>query len=642
MPKKYLFSKLIIPFFLMVFMSFHANGDEKKTESGDKGKKQPQVIEEIVVTGKTPKQQPLSTVSRVDKKKLADTSSKDLGDVMSYVSGTYVSEGQKNESNIQVRGLSSNRLTLLVDGVPIYEPYFNSFDLNTLTVGGIESVKVIKGANSVLYGPNTLGGVINVLSLRPTHPALMLDTQFGSQSTFQISGSGTYTWDKFDVFAGFNLDQSDGFKWENEGARVVRDNSDYQKQNYTAKFYYYPTEKIEFMAQVMFYTAEYGIPAATEIYKPRYWRFENWDRLQLNLGATFPMPRDGSLRTRLYYVNHHNILDAYENEEFTDLQWVSTYDNYSLGAFVLGELPLSEKNTLNFSLNARSDAVETQDDLGSEWEEFHHQTYSIGVEDYIDLSAQWRLIGGASIDYLKKQDGENRTRLNPILGVKYSPKEWIDLHLSLSQKSRFPSMRSLYSTSSGNPDLRDETGRNIEFGISVDRDYYFNGALFFNQIEDLIQAYRGLEGYKNYDNVGKAEIYGFELEGARQFGWFYVNLNYTYLEAWDRDQDIRLDYVPKSQFNALIKIGEIKGFSLLLWGLSVSRSQVKDGKVPPFDIIDIPGYSLVNASLQKKFGPTVVFFKVENLLDEVYFTEPGFPMKSRTISFGVKALLEKK
>jgi outer membrane receptor protein involved in Fe transport len=642
MPKKYLFSKFLIGFCLAVFISLFVFGDDEKTESKDKKKKQPQIIEEIVVTGKTPQQQPLSSVSQIDEKKLDETDSKDLSEIMSYASGTYVSEGQKNESNIQIRGLSSNRLTLLYDGVPIYEPYFNSFDLNTLTAAGIESVKIIKGANSVLYGANTLGGVINVLSLRPTHPALMLNTQFGGESTFLVSGSGTYTWDRFDAFASFNLDQSDGFKWDDEGHGVLRDNSDYKKQNYVAKFYYYPTEKIEVMAQVLFYTAEYGIPAATEIYKPRYWRFEDWDRLQLNLGATFPLAGDGSLRARFYYVNHHNILDAYENEDFVDLQWVSTYDNYSLGAFILGELPVSEKNTLNFSLNAKSDEVKTQDDIGEDWDEFNHQTYSLGIEDDIDLSDKWRLIGGASIDYLKKQDGENKPRLNPILGVKYSPREWIDLHLSLSQKSRFPSMRSLYSTSSGNPDLKDETGRNIELGLSIDRNFFFNGAVFYNQIRDMIQSYRGLEGYKNYENVGKAEIYGFELEASKQIGLFYFDVNYTYLEAWDRDQDLPLDYVPKSQFNALIKIGEFKGFSLLLWGLSVSKSQVKDGKEPPFDIIEIPGYTLVNASLQKKFGPVVVFIKVENLLDEVYFTEPGFPMKSMTFSFGVKALLEKK
>jgi iron complex outermembrane receptor protein len=560
---------------------------------------------------------------------------------MSFVPGTYVSSGHKNESSIQVRGLSSNRLTLLYDGVPIYEPYFNSFDLNSLTASGIESVKVIKGANSVLYGPNTLGGVINVLSMRPTHPSLRLNTQFAEQSTFQISGSGTYTWERLDAFASFNVDQSDGFNWVDKGERVLRDNSDYKKQNYIAKLYYYPTEKIEAMAQILFYTAEYGIPVATDYYKQRYWRFQDWDRLQLNLGANFPLGQ-GSLRTRFYYVNHHNILDAYENDEYADLQWVSTYDNYSLGAFILGDLPLGERNSLKFSLNAKSDRVKSQDDIGEEWEEFRHQTYSLGIEDHIDISDKWRLISGASIDYLKKQDGQNKNRLNPILGVKYSPEEWIDLHLSLSQKSRFPSMRSLYSSSSGNPDLRDETGRNIELGITFDRGFFLNGAVFFNQIDDLIQSYRGLEGYKSYENVGKAEIYGIELEASKRFGIFYFNLNYTYMEAWDRDQDLFLDYVPRSQFNALVKIGEFKGFSLTLWGLSVGKSQVKDGKEPPFDIIEIPGYTLLNIIFQKRFGPVTFFIKAENLFDEIYFTEPGFPMKSRTISFGIRALLEKK
>ncbi len=634
--------KKITFFFFTVFLFFSLIQGDEEPDSKKKPKKPPKIIEEVVVTAKTPRQQPISTVSKVDQKKLIDIAPADLSEVMGYVPGSYVSEGQKNEANVQIRGLSGNRLTLLYDGIPIYEPYFNSFDLNTLTATGIESVKIIKGANSVLYGANTLGGVINVVSQRLNHPALFLNTQVAEASTFRISGAGNYNWDRFDAFASFNLDQSDGFYWNSDGEKILRNGSDYMRQNYIGKFYYYPTEHIEIMAQVLYHTAEYGIPAATEYFKTRYWRFNDWNRYQYNLGATLPLGTNGSLKARLYHVKHFNILDSFDNEDYTGLQWESTYDNHSFEAFILGDLPLSENNTLKFGLNAKNDVVKTQDDVGEEWEEFEHDTYSIGIEDHISLSEKWKLVGGASIDYLKKQDGENKTRLNPIAGIKYSPREWLDFHVSISQKSRFPSMRSLYSTSSGNPDLNDETGRNIELGITLDRGFFLNGAVFYNQIEDLIQSYRGLEGFKYYENVGKAEIYGMEIEANKRLGIFYFNAGYTYLEAWDRDQDQPLDYVPKSQFNILFQIGEFKGFSLYIWGLSVTSSQAKIGKEPPFDIVDIPGYTLVNASLQKKLGPVILFIKVENLLDEVYFTEPGFPMKSRTFSFGFKTLLEKK
>ncbi|MCK4835228.1 MAG: TonB-dependent receptor [Candidatus Aminicenantes bacterium] len=628
--------------FLTVLLFFSALGGEDKTDDKKKEKKPPKIIEEIVVTAKTPEQQPISTVSKIDKKKLVNITPRDLGDVMGYVSGIYVSEGQKNESNIQIRGLSSNRLTLLYDGIPIYEPYFNSFDLNTLTTSGIEAVKVIKGANSVLYGPNTMGGVINVVSMRPTYPSLFLNTQVSGESTFLLSGSGSYSWDQFDMFVSINLDQSDGYYWNNDGERTMRRGSDYKKQNYIGKFYYYPAEKIEIMAQILFYTAEYGIPAATEYLKSRYWRFDDWDRYQFSLGATVPLGTKGSLKARAYYVKHYNVLDAYESEDYTELQWASTYDNHSFGAFVLGDYSLSEKNTLKFSINAKNDQVKIQDDIDLEWEEFQHETYSVGLEDHISISGKWKLIGGASLDYLKKQDGENKTRLNPIIGIKFAPREWIDFHLSLSQKSRFPSMKSLYSTSSGNPDLIDETGRNIELGFTIDRDFFLNGAVFFNRIEDMIQSYRGLEGFKYYENVGKAEIYGLEFEANKRIGIFYFNVGYTYLEARDMDQDQPLDYVPRSQFNLMLQIGDFKGFSLFLWGLSASSSQAKLGKKPPFDIVNIPGYTLVNASIEKKLGPVVLFFKIENILDESYFTEPGFPMKARTVSFGFKTLLEDK
>lgn len=629
-----------IAFSLGFLLLFSGLAGEEKSRDKEKKKKPPKIIEEIVVTGKTPKEQPISTVSKISQKKLVNTTPKDLSQVLRYNPGTYVSQGQKNESNIQIRGLSRERVTLLFDGVPIYEPYFNSFDLNTITTSGIENVKIIKGANSVLYGPNTLGGVINVVSQRPDRPSLLLNTQVSAVSTFLVSGSGTYSWDKFDIFVSAHFDQSDGYYWKNDGERTLRNASDYQKQNYMGKFYYYPGNDIEIMGQVLYYTAEYGVPAATDYFKTRYWRFDDWDRTQLSLGATIPLGSGGTLRARTYYVKHYNVLDAYASEDYDALRWVSTYDNQSFGAFVLGDYKLSESNTLKFSINAKNDQVNTQDDVGAEWEEFQHETYSAGVEDHITLSDKWKLVGGASLDYLKKQNGENKTRLNPIIGVKYSPRPWMDFRVSLSQKSRFPSMKSLYSTSSGNPDLMDETGRNIELGFTLDRSLYLNGAVFYNRIENLIQSYRGLDGYRNYENVGEAEIYGLELEASKRWGIFYFNLGYTYMETNDLDQDMPLDYVPKSQLNLLVQLGEIEGFSLFFWGLSVSRSQTKMGKQPPFDILEVPGYTLINASIEKKLGPVVLFVKVENLLDVAYFTEPGFPMKARTLSFGFKTLLE--
>ncbi|MGD2087615.1 MAG: hypothetical protein PVH61_15620 [Candidatus Aminicenantes bacterium] len=75
-------------------------------------------------------------------------------------------------------------------------------------------------------------------------------------------------------------------------------------------------------------------------------------------------------------------------------------------------------------------------------------------------------------------------------------------------------------------------------------------------------------------------------------------------------------------------------YSLSFWGIAVSGSQAKLGNEPPFEIIDIPGYVLLHARLAKQISVFSVYVKAENLLDEAYFAEPGFPMKARTFMLG--------
>jgi iron complex outermembrane receptor protein len=625
---------------MVVFLCLNGVAEKQRKNKKPGEEKQEPIIEEVEVIGKTPAQLPLSSISLIEKKDLDKITPKNLGEIINNASSVYVTEGAKNESDIKIRGLGSNRITLMYDGIPIYEPYFNSFDLKSIAASGIENIKVIKGTHSVLYGPNTLGGVINLITQRPEGPFLSLDSNFSENSTYFVSGSLGTTWKKFAVLANASLDQSDGFKWVQEGERVTRDNSDYHRKHFSGKFYFYPSENSEIMAQVIYYTADYGIPAATEYVKSRYWRFKDWDRCQVNLGGMFPLFGKGLFKIRTYYVYHFNVLDAYRSAALENLTWESTYKNDSMGAFILGEYPLTQGNNLKFSVNISKNQVRQQGDIGEEWEEYNRQIYSAAIEDHWNISEKWKIVGGASIDYLVKHNDEKDSRLNPVFGIKFTPKEWLDFHLSFSRKTRFPSMRSLYSSSSGNPDLTSELADNYEIGFSYKRGLWFSGAVFYQRITDMIQSYRGLDGYRNYQNIGKAEITGLELELGKRIGIFDFSLNYTYLYTVEKDLDEPLDYAPRSQFNGFIHIGEIKGFLLSFWGIAVSGSQAKLGNEPPFEIIDIPGYVLLHARLAKKIGVFSLYVKVENLLDKSYFAEPGFPMKARTFMLGFRMNLE--
>lgn len=629
----------LIVFFIIPFFITNPLLSQKK-EKVKKEKKQKVLIEEIQITAKAPAEQPISTVSIIKKGIIFKSKAKNLSEVVHLIPGVHVSEGQKGEANINIRGLASNRITLMYDGIPIYEPYFNSFNLKSFSATEIDKIKVVKGASSVLYGANTLGGIVNIITQRPYEDFFNFNGNWSENSSLFLSGSGAYRLKDFSIYTSATWDKSNGYDWNDQGTKKIREWSDHNRRHIITKLYYSPTDHSEIMAEVLYTNSEYRIPPALDYFKERYWYFQDWDKLQIHLGGLFPFAKKGFIKLRSYLVHHYNVLNDYNNNNMEIFRWQSTYKNSSLGIFVLGEYPLSKKNILKFSFNSGFNRVNTQDDIGAEWEHFNRDLYSWGIEDHITLSDQFKLIGGFSLDLLNKNSGENKTSINPILGIKYYPNTFLNLHLSYARKSRFPSMKSLYSSSSGNPNLVDEIGQSFEIGITYNKSIQFSASVFYNVFTDMIQSYRGLDGYKNYQNIGKAIIKGFELQISKKIKLLDLQASYTYLDSNEKDLNQPLDYTPKHQFSMFITLGKIQGFSLSIWGKGVSDSSAKMGKKPPFKIITIPAYFLLNISLDKSIGKHTLYLKISNALDIVYFSEPGFPAFDRRISIGMNLLFK--
>jgi iron complex outermembrane receptor protein len=616
--------------------------EEKQPEKKDKEKEValPMITESVTVEAKVPRDLPYAATSELKAEKIELLKPKDLTDVLSFAPGTYVSTGAKNEWGVKLRGLGTNRITLLYDGIPVYEPYYNSFDVKAFSADQVDSIKVVKGASSILYGPNTMGGIVDVLSKRPETDQFMLRLDYGNRQTYGVYANGALR-GKNILFTGSAFrEASDGFNWVNNGNSELRLNSDYKRTNLGGKLYFYPGGDAEIMAEVNYYQSAYGIPTATAYYKQQYWRFKDWQRLMANLGGSFPILDGGYVKARLYYVKHYNVLDAYKNSQFSERQWQSTYDNYALGAFVLGMAPLGEKNQLQASVTYRDDDVSTQSDLNKPWEYYKHKTLSFGLEDHFRVSEKVELMAGASLDHLNKQDGENKTTLNPILGIKFNPREWVDLHLTLAQKSHFPSMKSLYATpeNGGNPNLRDEIGTNVEFGFTYDRNWFVSGAIFYNSIRDMIESRINADFIKQNINVARAKIKGFELEARKVFGLFSLAANYTFLETRNQESGDRLDFIPVSQLNISLRFYRADLFSLTLWGIYASDSIYHSNT----GIVTVDPYAVVNVVLERRVGKFSLYLKLENLLNNEYWSEPGWPMKARTITAGARFFIEGK
>ncbi|MHB8095463.1 MAG: TonB-dependent receptor plug domain-containing protein [Candidatus Aminicenantales bacterium] len=608
---------------------------DREADKADK-EKEVRITEEILVTGKTPKEQPVSTVTTISTVQIELQKPRDLADVLRFAPGASVSFGNKEEFNLKLRGFDNKRIALLVDGIPVIDPYYSSFDLKTVSSGGIASIQVTKGPSSVLYGPNTLGGIVNVITRRPgPDPRLSLNASYGDKNTWNAGLDTSYQWGKFGMVADAFYQNSDGFYYNNGTERTLRANSDYKRLNLNAKLYYNPTSDSEIMVNGGYYHSEYGMPPDLSSSKPRYWRFPDWDRYTLNAGGYTALSEKSTLRFRAFYVNYKNTLDWFKDKAMSIRTSQSDFNNSDYGIFGIGEFGLSDWNQLKVSVYYQGDKVETRDDVSLPWVNYDQGTFSAGVEENISLSEQWKVIGGLSFDYLDKMTGKNTSRVNPQVGIKFTPNDYLDVHVSFSNKSRFPSMRSMYSTSSGNPNLLSERATTWEVGATYNRGVLLSAAVFSNDIKGMIDTYRLPDGTRLYFNIGKARIRGFEIQAQKSLNGLDMTVNYTYLDHKNVSDNRPLDVLPNHNLNFNLDFSPLDKLHLGVFGLLASDSDWFNTSTSKIQVI--PSYFNLEAILSFDMGAFDPFVKVSNIFNKDFYTEPGFPWRGRFIEFGLKA-----
>jgi len=623
----------------LVFAGQDQTAEKAKKEREKEQETPVRITEEIQVIGKAPREIPLATVTTIESTFIQQLKPLDLSEVLKYAPGATVTVGGKGEYTLKLRGIDSSRIALLVDGVPIVEPYFGTFDLKTVSTGGIQSMQITKGPSSVLYGPNTLGGIVNVISRRPTSdPGLFLTLALGNQNTRGGGADTALQFGRVGVVASALYQDSDGFRYTDpSGVKQDRMLSDYQRFNLSGKIIYNPSSTSEIMVNAGRYHSAYGIPP--DLFgRARYWRFKDWDRTSVSAGGYTSIGDKALVRFRGYYVNYYNVLDQYADGTMTALSAESTYNNPIYGFFGLGEYALARWNTLKASLYYEADKTRQQDNTTLPWNSYNQNTFSAGLEDHLAFLDDWKLIVGVSVDSLHKFVGGATTKVNPLVGLKYSPTDALDIHVSYATKSKFPSMRSLYSSTSGNPDLKSEFGRSFELAATYNKVFFLSGSLFLNALRDFINTVRLPDGTRRYYNVNRARINGFELQGQKAWTWRGFGMdalaNYTFLDHKNETDNRPLDVLAKHNGTFEVGFKALSGLRLGLTGIVASDSWWWNSSTS--ELLTIPSYFSLDAVLSYAFANLEPFVRVTNVFNHYFYTEPGFPWRGRFLEVGLK------
>lgn len=133
------------------------------------------------------------------------------------VPGLHVTEeeGLGLRPNIGMRGLDpvrSRKVLLLEDGIPLaYAPYGDNASYYHPPIDRMERIEVLKGSGQILFGPSTIGGVINYITpIPPLKPGGFLQLSGGNRHSVNLHARAGGQWGSNGVVADYVFKQGDG------------------------------------------------------------------------------------------------------------------------------------------------------------------------------------------------------------------------------------------------------------------------------------------------------------------------------------------------------------------------------------------------------------------------------------------------
>jgi len=658
--------------FLLILWGFFCVGPIRAEEETPKPMEESRVFDlgEVVVTGEAETITQVATVETVGREQLDLTNSKDVSMALETLPGVHVSVGTRNEAYLNVRGFNQRYVPIFYDGIPWYIPNDGYVDPSEISTGNLSQITLTKGAASVLYGPNTMGGVINILSMKPQksfegsyHAEANRNGYLGSMNLgsrmdrfYIMGGISGLNYGDYRMSTDFSPIPSDE-GWYEDGDK--RDNSDMESLSESLKAGFMPAEGHEYA--VGFHhvrSSERGLPPNIyESERQRFWRFTDWEKKTYYFIGDSKITDQLSAKTRIYHDQYYNVLDAYDDDTYRTQtrrsSFHSTYDDYTDGGSIVLRSEFIEDNTTSVSFHYKKDTHKEQDNPGERWEKYQTEIYSYGLEDDLKLTENLGLVFGASYDVQCPEyadGGDLRSddeAWNLLGGVNYRFEDATKVHLSVAKKTRFPTLNELYSSYLGsgypNPNLKKEQSVNYEAGIQrpLPWDSIAGITFYYSDVEDLItQTTIEIDGEDlDYNkNIGESRFMGFEISAKTQgLPLNTLEANYTYLDAEDRSDDRPSPHLPETPKHQLYlsDLFKVTEWLSLYAKAQYNRKQFEEKRNG--DWIELDDYWLVDAKITAQFSEIASLeVGVRNVFDENYETSYGFPREGRIAFCGIR------
>lgn len=145
-----------------------------------------------------------------------------------------------NGAVVRVQGLNGRYTQMLKDGFPMYGGFSGSLDILQIPPLDLRQVEYIKGSASTLYGGGAIGGLINLLSKKPTKEETLLHINMSHIGSKDFNAFASRKFNKFGFTNLASFHMHSPYDADNDG---YTDLPDVVKLNFNPKLFYYPDNR---------------------------------------------------------------------------------------------------------------------------------------------------------------------------------------------------------------------------------------------------------------------------------------------------------------------------------------------------------------------------------------------------------------
>ncbi len=412
---------------------------------------------------------------------------KDIGTALSLVPGVFHNRSLnwRQETGVTVRGYSLREVPIFLDGIPVSIPYDGYSDLSRFTTADVSSIHVAKGYSSVMYGHNTMGGAINIVSLRPRSAldaSVIAGTATGNvkelganvgtlqENWYLQAGVSSYSRDYTRLSENYVGTEAKTRGETGTPRSVNSDGFDYRTrdQRGSVKIGYIPNATDEYVLSYSKQDASKKSGDGSNGFRPYQQEWSYWDRETVSFVSTTRfLNNQFYVKPRIYHDIFKNSLDWFQGRAEG-----SHYDDKAFGASVEVGTEIIADHLLKAMVSVKDEQhgefttdIYTGAQKGSA-QKMKQKFVSVALEDTWTINKAWEMQAGAIYTRRTADAGElgpntigiinqypeaasmlspSIDTVDPQIAFFYKPTNTDTFRASVSRKTRFPSFKQVYS-----------------------------------------------------------------------------------------------------------------------------------------------------------------------------------------------------